>query len=105
MIRVNARRLDLHALEQGEEVRILTGTGNVKIISSGFTGEVSANIAPTGTGERWIEEGGLKNRWLGLPSLHPQRVYRITARRADPADRTSAMIHFRDETPSLIPVQ
>ncbi|MFE0472399.1 hypothetical protein ACFW2V_12365 [Streptomyces sp. NPDC058947] len=105
MIRVNARRLDLHALEQGEEVRILTGTGSVKIISSDFSGEVSTNITPTGTGERWIEEDGLKNRWLGLPSLHPRRMYRITARRVDPADSTSAVIHFRDETPSLAPVQ
>jgi hypothetical protein len=99
MIRVNAQRLDLHALDPGEEVRILTGTSGIQIISADRAGEISLGLVPTGSGERWIPEGNVKNRWLRLPSLDPLRMYWLTARRPDPTDRDSTVVHFRDITP------
>lgn len=99
MIRVNAQRLDLHALDPGEEVRVLTGTSGIQIISTDRAGEVSLGLVPTGSGERWIPEGNVKNRWLRLPSLDPLRMYWLTVRRPDPADRDTTVVHFRDITP------
>lgn len=103
MIRVNAQRLDLHALDPEEEVRILTGTSGIQIISADRAGEISLSLVPTGSGERWIPEGNVKNRWLRLPSLGPLRVYWLTVRRPDPADRDTTVVHFRDITPGKEP--
>jgi len=99
VISVTAQRLDLHALAPGEEVRILTGTNRIQILAADRTGEVSMNLTPTGAGQRWIPEGEIMNRWLRLPSLEPLRMYWLTVHRADPTDRNSTVVQFRDITP------
>lgn len=96
---VSNRRLDLHALDAGEEVRLLTGMSGIQIISTSRAGIIPVNLAPTGIGERWIPDGNVKNRWLHLPSLDPLRMYWLTTWRTDPADRDSTVVHFRDITP------
>jgi hypothetical protein len=101
MIRVSARHLDLHALDHEEEIRILAGTTSVQIFSDEHAGDISMNVRPTGSGDRWIEQGGAKNRWLNLASLMPLRMYWLTAHRTDPADRSSVVIQFRDITPGV----
>jgi hypothetical protein len=101
MIRVSARHLDLHALDHEEEIRILAGTTSVQIFSADHAGDISMNVSPTGSGDRWIEQDGAKNRWLNLTSLMPLRMYWLAAYRADPADRSSVVIHFRDITPGV----
>lgn len=99
MIRVSARRLDLHALDNNEQLRIITGACSVQITSDSTSGTVEAGIEPTGAGEPWIAEGEWKNRWLSLGALHPLRIYSLTARRREDAEPGDVVIVFRDETP------
>lgn len=99
MIRVTAKRLDLHALDDGEELRILTGARSVQIFGTGSAGKVSTWITPTGLGERWPCEEDVRNRWLDLSALAPLRMYWLSAHYTQPGDRASVRIHFRDITP------
>lgn len=100
MIHVSAQRLDLHALDDREEIRVLTGAGGIQILAGNCTGGVATQIMPTGVGKKWIADENVKNRWLNLAALEPMRLFWLTALRGDPSDRSSTVILFRDITPS-----
>lgn len=98
MIRVSDGRLDLHALETGEEIQVRTGVNVAWVRAGDRAGGVHARVRPTGRGVVWGEEDGWRNRWLNLAALQPSRAYLLKAHRADPRDKSSVVIHFRDIT-------
>jgi hypothetical protein len=95
VIRISAKRLDLCALENGEEIRIVTGTTGIQVIAGHRAGDIHVGIAATRKGLLFSKEGQWATRWLNLEALEPRRMYRVEVTRSG----EDMMVDFEDITP------
>jgi hypothetical protein len=97
VIHVSARRLDLHKLEDGERITILTGSNGIQVITGG-AGDVHLGFAAVSRGPLFIGDGLHPNRWLNLEALQPLKLYHLQALRAD---GDGVEFELRDNTPDI----
>lgn len=96
MIRISAKKLDLHSLENGQGVTILTGSNGIQMITGPGAGDVHVGFAVTGAGPAFLSDENQTIRWLNLEALAPCKMYRLEVERTP---NGSTAIEFKDITP------
>jgi hypothetical protein len=96
-VRVNANRLDIGSLRDGERCSIATGTSSISLIHGGQS--IDMGIYLNGVGSRPLsdpdlmtQEGGV--HWLHLNKLAPRKLYTVLSSNGGSGGQ------IRDDTPS-----